>query len=80
VLSRNCLGRRELAAGHGRQFQGSELSGCNSSIQIAADLRVCDVSHTASKAVTNQETLVYNGFALEILIPRKCKRFAGAID
>ncbi len=80
MLGGNSLGRCELATGHVRPFYCLEFSGCNSSIQIAANLRIGDVAHAASESITNQGPLVYDGLALEILVARKSQRFPNPID
>ena len=71
MLGGNGLGCRELTTGHVRPLDCLEFSGCNSSIKIAADLCIGDIAHTASESITNQDPLVYDGLALEILIARK---------
>jgi hypothetical protein len=48
--------------------------------RFAANLRISSVAHTAPESITDQDSLVYDSLALEILIARKSQRFSGPIN
>ena len=79
VLSRDGFGCCELTTRHLRPFHRLEFSGCNSSIQIAPDLCIGNIAHTSTESVPDQNPLVYDGLAFEILIARKSERFSNPL-
>jgi hypothetical protein len=72
-------GRCELAARCVLPLDGLELACGKPRAEVAAHLGKRDLSHATAKRIADNCSLVYDGFALEVLVAGKCHSLADTL-
>ena len=77
----DCFGRRELTTWHPMTtLDGQKLSCGETGVQIAAYLRIGDLTHAATEPIADQSPLIDNSLPLEVLVTRIRQRLTRPVN
>ena len=75
------FGRSKLTAWHPKTpLDGKELSCGETGIQIAANLRIGDLTHAATEPVADQSPLIDNGLPFKVFVARIRQRLTHTVN